>query len=98
MGFCADSLILAVAISRTRVRLAEAATGRDLATFEAPDRLDINWIAFSADGPKLAVVGGSGPIQLWALRLIREQLAAMNLDWDLPSLRSRPPEQNLGPL
>jgi hypothetical protein len=40
----------------------------------------------------------AGPAQLWDLRLIREQLAAMNLDWDLPPLPSRPPEQNLGPL
>ena len=78
------SRMLAVAISRSTVRLVEAATGRELATLEAPDRLDINWIAFNADGTQLAVVGGSGPIQLWDLRLIRQQLAAMKLDWELP--------------
>jgi WD40 repeat protein len=84
MAFSADSGILAVAISRSTVRLVEAATGRELATLEAPERMDIHWITFNPDGTQLAVASGSGPIQLWDLRLIRQQLASMNLDWGMP--------------
>jgi WD40 repeat protein len=83
-AFSPDSQVLAVAISRTTVRLVEATSGRELAMLEAPERLVINWIAFNLDGTQLAVALATGPIQIWDLRLIRQQLASMNLDWDLP--------------
>jgi len=98
MAFSADSRILAVAISRNTVRLVEAATGRELATLESPDRVGIDWITFSADGTQLAVVGGSGPIQLWDLRLIREQLALMGLDWEMPPITPGSKSEHLEPL
>ncbi|HYV28108.1 MAG TPA: tetratricopeptide repeat protein, partial [Candidatus Eisenbacteria bacterium] len=90
MAFSRDGRMLAVAISRSTVRLVQAATGSELATLEAPDRMDIHWITFNADGTQLAVVTGAGPIQLWDLRLIRQQLATMKLDWEMPPF---PPPQ-----
>ena len=83
-AFSPDSQMLAAAISRTAVRLVETASGRELATLEAPEQLVISWIAFNADGTQLAVALATGPIQLWDLRLIRQQLASMNLDWEMP--------------
>jgi hypothetical protein len=46
--------------------------------------MDIQWIAFDDTGTQLAAVIASGALQLWDLRLIRQLLAAMKLDWDLP--------------
>jgi len=73
--------MLALAISRTAVRLVEPLTGRELATFEAPDRADIRWITFNHDSSQLAVAANLGLFQLWDLRAIRNQLALMKLDW-----------------
>jgi WD40 repeat protein len=83
-SFSPDGKLLALALSRDKVRLVEADTGRELATLEGPDSLDIEWITFNRDGTRLAVVDGAGAIQLWDLCAIRQQLASMNLDWDLP--------------
>ena len=41
----------------------------------------LNWLAFSPGGDRLAVVLEPGYFQLWNLRQLREELAAMNLDW-----------------
>jgi WD40 repeat protein/serine/threonine protein kinase len=86
MAFSPDSRVLAVALTRHNVRLLETATGRELATLEPPDLLDVAAIAFSADGGLLAIPASSGPIQLWDMRLLRTQLAELGLDWDLPPL------------
>jgi WD40 repeat protein len=90
LAFSPDGSMLALAISRTTVRLIEAATGRELAALEAPERKDIHWITFNPDGTQLAVATGPGPIQLWELSTVRRQLASMNLDWQIAS----PPEQD----
>lgn len=84
MAFSPDSSILAAAITRSTLLLVEGATGRELAALQAPERMNISGIAFSPDGTQLAVTTGAGPVQIWNLRAIRTQLAAMNLDWELP--------------
>ena len=88
LAFSADNSMLAVAHSLDVVRLLEAATGRGLATLEAPEPQDIIWISFSSDGTQLAVASAHGPIHLWNLGVIRQQLDEMKLDWDLPPLPS----------
>jgi WD40 repeat protein len=82
MAFSADSSVLAITPSRDTVRLVEAVTGRELATLEAPEANDIHHLSFSPDASQLAVVYKYGPMQIWNLRLIRSELAAMKLDWD----------------
>jgi WD40 repeat protein len=84
MAFSADSSLLALTSNRETVRLVEPATGRELATLEAPEANDIHHLSFSLDASQLAVVYQHGPIQIWDLRLIRNELAAMKLDWDAP--------------
>jgi serine/threonine protein kinase/WD40 repeat protein len=85
LAFSPDSTVLAVAISRNTVQLLDAATGLELATLEAPEPSEITSITFNADGTQLAVGCSSCAIQLWDLHIIRKQLAAMNLDWNLPA-------------
>jgi WD40 repeat protein/serine/threonine protein kinase len=83
MAFSRDSKLLAIAYEDRVVRLIEASTGKELATLTAPNPRPITWLCFSPDDRQLAVACGNHVIQAWDLRLIRERLAAMDLDWDL---------------
>lgn len=83
LAFSPDARMLAVAVSRYSLRLIKAGTGRELATLESPESLDLLRVCFNADGTRLAAASGLGPLQLWDLRAIREQLAGLKLDWDL---------------
>src|SRR5262249_47999422 len=89
-----DGKILAVSHSSRIVRLLEHATGQELARLAAPHAVEIVGLYFSADGSQLAARSLSHIIQVWDLRLIRAQLAAMGLDWDLPPY---PPGEDRGP-
>jgi WD40 repeat protein len=89
-AFSPDSRILAVAHSETMVQFLDSSTGQEIAAFEPPDPKNINWLAFSPDGAYFAATGGKWGTQLWDLTKIRAELAAMNLDWDLPSLPAEP--------
>ena len=84
IAFSPDSRVMAIAFARHTVRLVEPATGLELATLRPPGQLDVGDLVFSADGSRLAIPAGAGPIQLWDLRLVRAELARMNLDWSLP--------------
>jgi WD40 repeat protein len=79
--FSPDGKMLAVLHSTTEVRLVDPATGREFArlpTLGTP-------YCFSPDGSQLVTFAGrDGAFQVWDLRLIRRQLKAMDLDWDLP--------------
>jgi 2-polyprenyl-6-methoxyphenol hydroxylase-like FAD-dependent oxidoreductase len=67
------------------VRLVDPDTGREYARLEYPGQARADDICFTPDGNELVVSSGeSDAIQVWDLRIIREQLAEINLDWDLP--------------
>ncbi len=85
MAFSLDSSILALTPSRDTLRLVEASSGSELATLEAPEANDIYYACFSPNATQLAVLYRHGPIQIWDLRLIRGELAAMKLGWISPS-------------
>jgi len=82
VAFSHDNTTVALALSRDTVRLIAAASGRELATLEAPEAHDIYWLRFSPDGSRLAVLNRDGPVHIWDLGLIRQQLAEMKLDWE----------------
>jgi len=67
-----------------QIQLLESATERPLATLEAPGSIVMMRCQFSPDGSQLAAVQLDQQVQLWDLRLIREELAEMHLDWDQP--------------
>jgi serine/threonine protein kinase/WD40 repeat protein len=79
-----DGRMLAVSHSETVVQLLDAYSGQELATLESPDPQPVIWLGFTPDGTHLAVLCNRFVTQLWDLRLIRSELAAMNLDWDVP--------------
>jgi WD40 repeat protein len=81
--FSPDSAMAAITLDRRRIRLIAPGTGRELASLEGSDSRAIGMFAWSRDGMHLAVSGGNHPVQLWDLRLIRSELAAMNLDWNV---------------
>src|SRR5205807_5824509 len=78
LSFTADGKMLAVAHAMDEVKLLDVDTGRELATLPSPSPGLSNSVRFSRDGGRLAV-GMKQMIQLWDLRLIRKQLAAMDL-------------------
>jgi WD40 repeat protein len=83
MAFTRDGRILAVTYSNVALKLIDLKTAREVATLEAPDPQIVSWLCFSPDGARLAAATETHVIQLWDLRLIRRQLAAMGLDWKL---------------
>jgi WD40 repeat protein len=84
MAVNSASTLLAIGEVGYGIRLIESATGRELATLEPPEDNTYSWPCFSPDGARLAAATGNHIIHLWDLRLIRQQLAAMDpdLDWD----------------
>jgi tetratricopeptide (TPR) repeat protein len=67
-------------------RFFHAASGKELATLEAPRNFGgAGGAHFSPDGTWLAVATGNHTVHLWDLRAIRRGLAELDLDWELPS-------------
>ena len=80
MTFAHDSRTLAVSILRDGgLQLLNPNTGRTLTKLDAPSQQTPG--CFSPDGQQLAVTAEGGVLQVWNLKLVREQLAAMKLDW-----------------
>jgi WD40 repeat protein len=82
-AFSPDGQVLAIAFSESVVQIIDPHTGQPLARLQPPDADTIEWLAFSPDGSQLAMATGANVIRLWNLRLIREQLKQIGLDWDL---------------
>jgi hypothetical protein len=81
MNFSPDSHWLAVLEGGRDIVLLEAATGKELATFGGPHQPGIAAFCFSADGSKLVALQADQSLQIWELRAMRRELAALNLDW-----------------
>jgi WD40 repeat protein len=84
LAFSPDGQTLAVTVWAREVRLLDVASGRELANLQDPSRRIKAQLAFSPDGTRLAVAHIDGEVQVWDLRLLRQELAAMGLDWDRP--------------
>jgi WD40 repeat protein len=93
VAFSADGAVMAYAASHAAVGLAETHTGRELARFEAPQPAAGKWLALSADGSQLVVAVDGRTLHHWDLRLLRQELAAMQLDWPQPAF---PPAERAG--
>jgi serine/threonine protein kinase/WD40 repeat protein len=89
IAFSDDGETMAVSYSQSAVRLVNPDTGATFAELEPQNPQLMSWLRFSPDGTRLAVACSTHLIQLWDLRRIREQLAAMGLDW---STRPYPPD------
>ena len=81
IAFSADGKTLAVADTRSAIRLLSPDTGETLALIDpTPDR-EIVMIAVNADGSELAVNRKGARTQIWHLGRIRGELAQWNLAW-----------------
>ena len=83
-AFSPDGRVMARKTEGHYIQLLEASTAKPLATLEAPGSIGVSAFRFSSDGSLLAAVQHDQRVQLWDLRLIRQELAEMHLDWDLP--------------
>lgn len=96
-AFSPDGRVMA-RVDRHKIRLLETRTEKPLAALEAPGTIVMTKCQFSPDGSQLAVVQFDQQVQLWDLRLIRQELAQMNLDWDLPPYPPANPPVSAGPV
>jgi WD40 repeat protein len=90
VAFTQNGRIAALRSDRSKVLLIEIATGRELGLLESPDAHDVSAICFVADDTRLVVSMDKYPMRVWDLRRVRQQLAAMNLDWEAPPLPAQP--------
>ena len=70
------------------LRLVDMATGRELARLEDPNQ-QFGDTRFTPDGTRVVAAAADG-LRVWDLRLIRERLVAMGLDWDAPRYAAAP--------
>jgi WD40 repeat protein len=83
--FSPDSRLLAIGDVFGVIRLVEPASGREVARLTGPEPMWYGPSCFSPDGTRL-IAGCSGrtALYVWDLRLIRQQLKELRLDWDWP--------------
>jgi serine/threonine protein kinase/WD40 repeat protein len=84
LAFNSDGRLMAITEDLNKIQLRETASGKVLATLESPDAITLANLRFSPDDTRLAASRNDGNFELWDLRLIRRELAEMNLDWDQP--------------
>ncbi len=82
---------LACTLDGRAVHLLDRASGRVLAVLTPPQPRIINHLRFSPDGSRLAVALKDQSIQLWDLRALRRELAALQLERGLPEFRDLSP-------
>jgi serine/threonine protein kinase/WD40 repeat protein len=92
VAFTSDSRLVAFTIGRRALRLADAHTGKVLATLHSPDPRPINALRFNRDGRILAVSTASDAVDLWDIAVIQRELDQLGLGFDkVPSLGARTP-------
>jgi serine/threonine protein kinase/WD40 repeat protein len=93
--FAPDSRLLAVEGDGGTIRLVEAESGVEVARLAAPVRANVVPLCFSPDGTQLvAGEGESETLIVWDLRALRQDLQALDLDWEAPPY---PPAAARGP-
>jgi WD40 repeat protein len=90
VAFDAKGRLIAYTNGLRSVTLARATDLHPLATFSAPDSAIISSLTLSDDGSHLVAGMENGLVHVWNLRLIRAELAKLNLDWDQPPLTAPP--------
>jgi hypothetical protein len=70
---------------QTSIQLRDIATGETVATLQSPVPKHLTALAFSPDDTQIAVAHwGTRELVVWDLRLLREELKQMGLDWTRP--------------
>jgi serine/threonine protein kinase/WD40 repeat protein len=83
--FSPDGRLLAVEDSAGAIRLVLPERRAEIARLEAPEQTRLAPRCFTPDGTRLIAIGvETQALHLWDLRAVREQLAKLDLDWELP--------------
>jgi WD40 repeat protein len=98
LTFNSDGRLMAITHDRNKVRLLETMSGTVLATLESPDSFHLSNLRFSPDDTHLAATRIDGQLEIWDLRMIRQELAEMHLDWDQPPFPPLPKGEKPKPL
>jgi WD40 repeat protein len=86
-AFSPDGRWLALVVNRFSVHLFDLKDFAPLGVLRSPGTVQIQALAFSADGSRLAAVGAEARVAVWHLNELRERLSEFDLSWD-----SRPPK------
>jgi WD40 repeat protein len=81
--FSPDGRLLAINDQLGVIYLVETNTGREVARLTAPDTVANQPACFTPDGTRLVTVCNLG-LYVWDLRLIRQELKELGLDWEWP--------------
>ena len=81
LAYSADGGLLACAHSRTDIQLLDASSFQELGLLQLSNPQAISDVTFDSAGARLAVATATPFLQLWDLKLMRRQLAALGLDW-----------------
>jgi WD40 repeat protein len=94
--FSPDSGLAAVGGYSGVVRLVDTGTGREVARLTPPDSTAYySPLCFNPDGTRLIVTGANSRVlNVWDLRVIRQQLKGMDLDWAWPEFAAAEPKIN----
>jgi WD40 repeat protein/serine/threonine protein kinase len=92
LAFTRDGTMLAMTRSSLLIELVDLQTGQVLTSLPLSGPQRVLTLRFSPDGSQLAVAGDNQVVQVLDLRWARKHLAALGLDWDLPSYPL--PQQN----
>jgi serine/threonine protein kinase/WD40 repeat protein len=85
-AFSADSKLLAIGEGYGIVRLVDPERGREYARLELPVQARLLPECFTPDGSRLVCHAlETNVVHVWNLRMIRQELAEMGLDWDAPT-------------
>jgi WD40 repeat protein len=86
-AFSPDGATVALDTAEHMIQLFVPGTDRELAAL--PTGHLVAHLCFSSDGTQLLMTYEPGRAELWDLRLIRQELAELNLDWESPAFRPR---------
>lgn len=78
--------LVAYAGSSQSAQLLETATGRVLAVLQSPSGSPLNGLRWTADGRRLVGATRENTLDIWKPEVLRQELTALGLDWDLPDL------------
>jgi WD40 repeat protein len=100
VAFTRDGKLLALVQGRNRIELRDATTlpPRHLATLEIPGPAGVWGLGLSPDGTRLAATTDYNVIALWDLRRLRQELAALGLDWEMAAYQRAEDEKPAEPL
>jgi serine/threonine protein kinase/WD40 repeat protein/tetratricopeptide (TPR) repeat protein len=96
--FSPDSRLLAISDIFSVIRLVETATGKEVARLTGPEPMWYHPAYFTPDGTRLiAICSGGTALYVWDLRLIRQQLKELGLDWEWDEFPPAGKSENAGP-